>query len=141
MTKTAPKVTKGSAVHPRVHRATIKLGRDMALARRVRSLSTIDMAERMGVDRSTLRRLEQGDPGVSLNTFAMALHALGLMDRLEGLVDRATDDVGLLTAEDAVPKRIARSRPASTRRTPAGPLGQRAPNQRAGDGAPAGAMP
>jgi len=121
MTKAAPKITKGSAVHPRVHRAMMKLGRDMALARRVRSLSTIDMAERMGVDRSTLRRLEKGDPGVSLNTLAMALHALGLLDRLEGLVDRATDDVGLLAAGDAVPKRVVRSRPASARRTPAGP--------------------
>ncbi len=100
----------------------MKLGRDMALARRVRSLSTIDMAERMGVDRSTLRRLEKGDPGVSLNTLAMALHALGLLDRLESLVDRATDDVGLLVAGDAVPKRVVRSRPASARRTPAGPL-------------------
>ena len=121
MKKAAPKITKGSAVHPRVHRAMMKLGRDMALARRVRSLSTIDMAERMSVDRSTLRRLEKGDPGVSLNTLAMALHALGLLDRLEGLVDRATDDVGLLAAGDAVPKRVVRSRPASARRPPAGP--------------------
>lgn len=108
-------------MHPRVHRAMMKLGRDMALARRVRSLSTIDMAERMSVDRSTLRRLEKGDPGVSLNTLAMAMHALGLLDRLEGLVDRATDDVGLLAAGDAVPKRVVRSRPASARKTSAGP--------------------
>lgn len=108
-------------MHPRVHRAMMKLGRDMSLARRVRSLSTIDMAERMGVDRSTLRRFEKGDPGVSLNTLAMALHALGLLDRLEGLVDRATDDVGLLAAPEAVPKRVVRSRPASARSIPAAP--------------------
>jgi hypothetical protein len=64
---------------------------------------------------------EKGDPGVSLNTLAMALHALGFLDRLESLVDRATDDVGVLGAADAVPKRVVRSRRASARRTPAGP--------------------
>lgn len=136
MTKAAPKITKGSATHPRVHRAMIKLGRDMSLARRVRSLSTIDMAERMGVDRSTLRRFEKGDPGVSLNTLAMALHALGLLDRLEGLVDRATDDVGLLAAPEAVPKRVVRSRPASARSIPAAPSRSENDEPGAGDGAP-----
>lgn len=106
------KVTKGSVVHPVVQHGLSKLGNDIAHARRARKLSTLDMADRMGVDRGTLRRLEKGDPGVSLNTLAMALHALGLLDRIVNLVDRATDDIGLTAAHGAVPKRIARSRPA-----------------------------
>ena len=50
-------------MHPRVHRAMMKLGRDMALARRVRSLSTIDMAERMGVTVKTLANQRSAGTG------------------------------------------------------------------------------
>lgn len=103
--------TKGNVVHPAVQRGLVKLGQDVALARRVRKLSTQDMADRMGVDRGTLRRLEQGDPGVSLNTLAMALSALGMMERLAGLVDRATDDIGLMAVQSRIPNRITRPRP------------------------------
>ncbi|MBU2961891.1 helix-turn-helix domain-containing protein [Citreicella sp. C3M06] len=106
------KMTKGSAVHPIIQHGLSKLGKDMALARRARKLSTVDMAERMGVDRGTLRRLEKGDPGVSLNTLAMALHALGMLDRIIDLADRASDDIGLMAAHGALPKRIVRPRPA-----------------------------
>ncbi|WP_321336183.1 helix-turn-helix transcriptional regulator [uncultured Cohaesibacter sp.] len=105
------KITKGSAVHPIIQHGLSKLGKDIALARRARRLSTLDMADRMGVDRGTLRRLEKGDPGVSLNTLAMALHALGMLDRLIDLADCASDDIGLMAAHGAVPKRIVRSRP------------------------------
>ena len=106
------KMTKGSAVHPIIQHGLSKLGKDIALARRARRLSTLDMADRMGVDRGTLRRLEKGDPGVSLNTLAMALHALGMLDRIIDLADRASDDIGLMAAHEAVPKRIVRSRTA-----------------------------
>ena len=105
------RVTKGSVVHPVVQHGLSKLGSDIAHARRARKLSTLDMADRMGVDRGTLRRLENGDSGVSLNTLAMALHALGMLDRIADLADRATDDIGLTAAYSAVPKRISKSRP------------------------------
>jgi transcriptional regulator with XRE-family HTH domain len=77
------------------------------------------MAARMGVGRSTLHRLEQGDPGVSLNTLAMALSVLGLFDRLAELVDPASDELGLMLAEKTLPKRItSRRRNASSENSP-----------------------
>jgi transcriptional regulator with XRE-family HTH domain len=79
-------------------------------ARRARRISTTDMAARMGVGRSTLHRLEQGDPGVSLNTLAMALSVLGLFDRLAELVDPASDELGLMLAEKTLPRNISRRR-------------------------------
>ncbi|OOY22475.1 hypothetical protein BMI91_19530 [Thioclava sediminum] len=100
--------TKGSAVHPSVGRGLSKLGVDLGFARRARQISTTDMAARMGVSRSTLHRLETGDPGVSLNTLAMALSVLGLFDRLTDLVDPASDEIGLLMSRKALPRRIAR---------------------------------
>lgn len=100
--------TKGSAVHPSVKRGLSKLGVDLGFARRARQISTTDMAARMGVSRSTLHRLEAGDPGVSLNTLAMALSVLGLFDRLADLVDPASDDLGLARSREALPRRVAR---------------------------------
>lgn len=108
--------TKGSAVHPSVERGISKLGADLSHARRARKISTTDMAARMGVSRSTLHRLEAGDPGVSLNTLAMALSVLGLFDRLVDLVDPASDDLGLSLGRKTLPKRVV-SRPA--KRAPA----------------------
>src|SRR5690606_9466839 len=90
------------------------LGADIAVARRLRRISTMDMAERMGVTRGTLRRLENGDPGVSLNTLAMALAALGTSQRLTDLMDQASDDIGLMTARAALPARISSRGPAKT---------------------------
>jgi len=105
--------TKGSVVHPSIARGIARLGRDISRARRARRISTTDMAARMGVGRSTLHRLEQGDPGVSLNTLAMALSVLGLFDRLADLVDPATDDIALMLAEKTLPKNIVSRRRSS----------------------------
>jgi len=111
--------TKGSAVHPSIARGIARLGQDISRARRARRISTTDMAARMGVGRSTLHRLEQGDPGVSLNTLAMALSVLGLFDRLADLVDPASDELGLMLAEKTLPKRItSRRRNASSENSP-----------------------
>lgn len=102
--------TKGGVVHPSIARGIARLGQDISRARRARRISTTDMAARMGVGRSTLHRLEQGDPGVSLNTLAMAMSVLGLFDRLADLADPASDELGLLLAEKTLPKNIVRRR-------------------------------
>lgn len=117
--------TKGSVVHPSIARGIARLGRDISRARRARRISTTDMAARMGVGRSTLHRLEQGDPGVSLNTLAMALSVLGLFDRLADLVDPAADDIGLMLAEKALPKNIvSRRRSSQSTQTPGAASGE-----------------
>ena len=61
------------------------LGRDLAVARRKRGLSTSDMASRLFVSRDTLWRLERGDPSVSIGTFATAAFVLQLHERLANL--------------------------------------------------------
>jgi transcriptional regulator with XRE-family HTH domain len=48
-----------------------KLGRDLALVRRKRGLSTQDMADRLFVSHDTLWRLERGDPSVAMGTLAL----------------------------------------------------------------------
>ena len=85
-----------------------KLGRDLALARRKRGISTEDMAARLFVGRNTLWRLERGDPSVALGTFATALFILNLTERLADLVGPASDELGLALDERRLPRRIRR---------------------------------
>ena len=89
-------------------RALRELGRDLALARRRRGISTEDMAARLFIGRSTLWRLEKGDPNVSLGTLATAAFVLQLNDRLAGLAAPAKDALGLKLDEERLPRRIRR---------------------------------
>ncbi len=93
---------------PAAH-ALRKLGRDLALARRKRGISTADMAARLFVSRDTLWRLERGDPTVALGTLATAGFVLQLHDRLANLASPATDALALDLDERRIPKRIRRA--------------------------------
>jgi len=88
-----------------------KLGRELALARRKRGISTQDMASRLFVSRDTLWRLERGDPTVASGTLATATFILQLHDRLANLAAPGTDALGLSLDENRLPKRIRRTRP------------------------------
>lgn len=94
---------------PAAH-ALRKLGRDLALARRKRGLSTADMAGRLFVSRDTLWRLERGDPTVSVGTLVTATFVLQLHDRMADLAAPASDEVGLSLDERRLPQRIRRPR-------------------------------
>ena len=90
-------------------RALKKLGSDLRDARRRRRISATDMAERLGVARETVRRLERGDSSVAIGTVATAAFVLGIVDRLAALADQATDAVGLSIDRESLPKRIRRA--------------------------------
>lgn len=96
---------------PRAARRSLaKLGEDIAVARRKRRISTVSMAERAFISRSTLYKVERGDPTVSMGIYATVLAILGLSERLGNVVDRRDDILGLDIEEDRLPKRIVSSR-------------------------------
>ncbi|MBD8555106.1 helix-turn-helix transcriptional regulator [Rhizobium sp. CFBP 8762] len=84
----------------------IKLGEDISAARRRRKITQKRLADGAGVSLPTIRRLENGDPGVSLATLAMVLVVLGEGQRLSNLLDVRADDVGLMLAAQQLPQRI-----------------------------------
>src|SRR5437764_15362522 len=86
-----------------------KLGRDLALARRKRGISTGDMAARLFVSRDTLWRLERGDQTVALGTLATAAFILKLHDRLANLAAPGSDELALSLDELRLPNRIRRA--------------------------------
>jgi hypothetical protein len=92
-----------------VKRALAKLGDDIRSARLRRRIPTTIMAARVFVTRTTLRKVERGDPGVSLGTYATVLFVLGMISRLADLADVRSDDVGLQLDEERLPQRIRQS--------------------------------
>lgn len=93
-----------------VQRALAKFGRDIRDARLRRRISTAIMAERASISRTTLNKIENGNPGVSLGNYATVLFVLGLADRLADLADIRNDSVGLALEEENLPQRIRRSK-------------------------------
>ncbi|MAX25311.1 MAG: hypothetical protein CMJ19_12495 [Phycisphaeraceae bacterium] len=93
-----------------VQKALRKLGQDICDARRRRRIPMALMAERAGMARTTLSKIEKGDPGVSLGGYASVLFVLGLTERLHDLVDANHDLVGRQLEEESLPKRIRLSR-------------------------------
>jgi transcriptional regulator with XRE-family HTH domain len=94
-----------------VKRALRKLGQDIRDARRRRRIPVEIAAERASISRTTLSKVEKGNPGVSMGIYARVLFVLGMADRLAQLADVRTDDLGLGLADEALPERIRRSGP------------------------------
>ncbi len=93
-----------------VRRALRKLGQDIRDARLRRRISTTVMAERASISRTTLNKIEKGNPGVSLGNYANALFVLGMEKRLGELADVRSDTVGLELDEKRLPQRIRKPR-------------------------------
>lgn len=92
-----------------VRRALRKLGHDIRDARRRRRIPVATMAERASISRMTLNKVEKGEPGVSLGSYATVLFILGMADRLADLADPRNDAVGLALEEEHLPERIRRT--------------------------------
>ncbi|MDR0933656.1 MAG: transcriptional regulator [Burkholderiaceae bacterium] len=93
-----------------VQRALRKLGQDISDARRRRRIQMSLMAERAGMSRTTLSKIDKGDPTVSLGGYACVLFVLGMTARLQDLADATHDLTGRELADEALPKRIYLSR-------------------------------
>ena len=100
-----------SAVPIPVSRALRKLGHDIRDARRRRRIPVAILAERASVSRTTLNKVEKGEPGVSLGIYATVLFVLGMIDRLADIADLRHDAVGLELEEENLPERIRLPRP------------------------------
>ena len=87
------------------------MGEQIKLARLRRDLSVELVSERAGISRSSLWKVESGNPPVAMGIYAAVLHALGSMDSdlllvaKDDLFGRQLQDMNLLTR-----KRASRSR-------------------------------
>ena len=100
-----------------VKNAMRKLGSDIRDARLRRRIPVAVMAERAFISRTTLVKLEKGDPGVAVGTYAVVLFVLGMIERLSELASAKSDEVGLAFDDERLPKRIE-IRPRRMKTTP-----------------------
>lgn len=87
--------SKSPVIFPSESRQLSSFGERLRLARKRRKLSTAIIASRTGVSRTTVYKVEAGDPSVTLGTYLRVLSALGL-----------DSDISLLAADDKVGRRL-----------------------------------
>ncbi len=94
---------------PAQERALAAFGENIKLARLRRNLSSEQVAERAGIARGTLIKIEKGDEGVALGYYFRVLAVLGLDKDLQNVAK--DDELGraLQDAKLTVKKRIRRN--------------------------------
>ena len=73
-----PRKSNKAVVMPKTIRQLETVGEQIRLARLRRKYSVNLIAERAGISRATLWRVEKGDPGVAIGIYAKVLAAIGL---------------------------------------------------------------
>jgi len=71
---------KKQVVLPKFRNVLEQMGENIKLARKRRKLTTVQVAERAGVVRSTLYLIEKGDSSVAMGAYFNVLRVLGLQD-------------------------------------------------------------
>ncbi|MBU6436264.1 MAG: helix-turn-helix domain-containing protein [Betaproteobacteria bacterium] len=86
---------KPPVVFPQEQSTLSQLGERLRLARKRRKLSNAVVAQRAGISRSSLYKVEAGDPGATLGTYLRVLAVLGL-----------DGDINALAADDRVGRKL-----------------------------------
>ncbi|MHA3724653.1 helix-turn-helix domain-containing protein [Leucobacter sp. HY1910] len=89
----------------RIDRELTEFGGYVRGWRMVLGLTAQQVAERAGITRDTLRKIEAGDAGVGFGNVAQVLRALGVLDQAVEAVDPLSSDIGRLRAGNLAKKR------------------------------------
>ena len=82
-----------------------RLGADLKNARLRRRLKMVTIADRAGISRETLAKIQKGDAGVSMGSYASVIFALGLGTGWMALADIFNDETGQALDEERIPQR------------------------------------
>jgi DNA-binding XRE family transcriptional regulator len=91
-----------------------RIGEQLATWRKLRQLTIAQVADRAGISRYTVMRLENGE-GASLENVLRVARALGVLDLQAAALDPYGTDLGRLRAQESLPERV---RPPRSRPTP-----------------------
>lgn len=70
--------TKKQIIYPKHQEILAKMGEQFTLARKRRSLTLVQVAERAGIHRETLRKIEKGDASVAFGAYFNVLRVMNL---------------------------------------------------------------
>ena len=94
---------KKVTIYPKMARTLALMGEQIRLARLRRKISVDTVTNRAGVSRSTVWKVEKGDPSVSIGAYTRVLNAIGMMDDL--LLVAKDDEYGRLIQDAELDKR------------------------------------
>ena len=86
--------------------AAKSIGENLSTWRRLMGFTSAEVADRAGVSRDTISRLENGDPSVSFATFLNVLRAYDLVDAAVDATDPYLTDLGRARADQLIPQRV-----------------------------------
>ncbi len=92
----------------RTERAAAEIGEHLRTWRKLQSLTAQQVAERAGINRNTLGRLERGEISVGFDVLLNVVRALGRLDDLVKALDPYESALGRARADEALPKRVRR---------------------------------
>ena len=72
--------SKRQILFPKHQKILMIVGENIKLARKRRKLTTIEVSDRAGINRTTLYQIEKGIPSVSMGAYFNVLRVLGLQD-------------------------------------------------------------
>jgi transcriptional regulator with XRE-family HTH domain len=86
----SPSSKRTAVVFPKNRRILEQLGENIKLAYKRRGYTQIQISERTGLSRLTIRRIEQGEPSVSIGHY---IAVLSVLDLVADLAQVASDDI------------------------------------------------
>ena len=95
-----------ATLFPKQEAVLVQLGENIRLAAKRRKLTQTQMAERTGLSKPTLRKIERGDGSVSIGHYLLVLAVLGLADDMTKVarddeLGRKLQDIELLKGKSS----------------------------------------
>ncbi|WP_029146206.1 helix-turn-helix domain-containing protein [Microbacterium luticocti] len=90
----------------KVVRSAATIGEQLGAWRRLQGLTAQQVAERAGVGRATITKIEAGDLGVGFGAVLAVARALDVLDRIVTATDPYETDLGRARADQILPKRV-----------------------------------
>lgn len=102
-----PVKSRSAVVFPRNRRLLEQLGENIKLACKRRGYTQVLISERTGLSRLTIRKIEKGDPSVSIGHYLTVLSVLGLAGdfakvALDDELGRKLQDIKLLGKKQGI---------------------------------------
>lgn len=92
----------------KTQRTAHAIGDQLVTWRKLLGLTAEQVADRAGLSRNTLRKLEQGELGVGFEAFLDVARVLGLSEQLNSAFDPYETDFGRARADQVLPERVRR---------------------------------
>lgn len=90
----------------KTQQAAGEIGEQLAAWRKLRGLTAQQVAERAGVTRQTVGRIERGDVAVGMGVFLNVCRALGILQRVVESTDPYETAFGRARSDQSLPKRV-----------------------------------